>query len=87
MLPLFGLASVPAWLTPWASLLITSLLIPRARCVRQGGRLGAGEAFKAGWLAMCSWHPSFLLASHAALLPCPCAASSATWPASLRATA
>ena len=31
MLPLFGLASVPMWATPWASLLITSLLIPKAR--------------------------------------------------------
>ena len=31
MLPLFGLASVPMWLTPWTSLLITSLLIPKAR--------------------------------------------------------
>jgi len=34
MLPVFGLASVPAWATPWASLVITSLLIPSARWAR-----------------------------------------------------
>ena len=40
MLPLFGLASVPMWLTPWASLLITSLLVPKARWVGGTSRLG-----------------------------------------------
>lgn len=30
MLPIFGLANVPMWLTPFASLIITSILIPKA---------------------------------------------------------
>lgn len=31
MLPLFGLADLPMWAAPWSSLLITSLLVPKAR--------------------------------------------------------
>ena len=60
MLPLFGLASVPMWATPWASLLITSLLIPKARCGQaflggqgqgQGQRRGIGGGpLEAAWL-------------------------------------
>lgn len=54
LLPLFGLASVPVWATPWASLALTSLLIPQARCTAVAGGLGGvGGQRLSGCLA--SW--------------------------------
>ncbi|EFN58079.1 hypothetical protein CHLNCDRAFT_142374 [Chlorella variabilis] len=53
MLPVFGLASIPLWATPWASLLITSLLIPRASFVGHLAGMLAGYAVALGafsWL-------------------------------------
>lgn len=43
VLPLFGLADLPMWAAPWSSLLITSLLVPKARqAARSGWPWGGG---------------------------------------------
>ncbi|PRW56550.1 rhomboid 2 [Chlorella sorokiniana] len=64
MLPVFGLASVPAWATPWASLVITSLLIPSASFIGHLGGMLAGylvalgtfQFLSAGWvLGLFGW--------------------------------
>lgn len=63
MLPLFGLASVPMWATPWASLLLTSLLIPRASFAGHLAGILAGYAVALGLFAWLPpwWTVSLLL--------------------------
>lgn len=50
MLPLFGLGSAPMWLAPWASLLLTSVLIPKASFVGHLAGILAGYVVASGAL-------------------------------------
>ncbi|PSC69748.1 rhomboid family [Micractinium conductrix] len=68
MLPLFGLASVPMWLTPWASLLITSLLVPKASFIGHLAGILAGYAAAFGLLSWLSPYWTVSLVAWAALL-------------------
>ncbi|KAL4442121.1 hypothetical protein ABPG77_011382 [Micractinium sp. CCAP 211/92] len=63
MLPLFGLADLPMWAAPWSSLLITSLLVPKASFVGHLAGILAGYAVAFGlfsWLTPW-WTLSLLL--------------------------
>lgn len=48
MLPLFGLASMPMYLAPFASLVITSVLIPKASFLGHLSGIIAGYAISTG---------------------------------------
>lgn len=49
MLPVFGLADVPMYLAPFASLVVTSIIIPRWACWGFVGRTYAMLVVAAGW--------------------------------------
>eukprot|EP00887_Chlorella_sp_A99_P003370 scaffold26.g3370.t1 len=57
-LPLFGLASIPAWASPFGSLVITSVLIPKASFLGHLSGILAGYFLASGALAWLGPWPS-----------------------------
>ena len=69
MLPLFGLATIPMWATPWGSLILTSILIPRASFLGHLAGILAGYLVAFGPLsAIGPWPAIALLAAALAAL-------------------